>query len=76
MSKLKNTIIHVSIRRYKLVAIAVALFTIITGAFFPMITIDTDPENMLEKDEPVRVFHNQSKKRFNLRETIVLGVVN
>ncbi len=76
MSKLKNTIIHVSIRRYKLVAIAVALFTIITGAFFPMITIDTDPENMLEKDEPVRVFHNQSKKRFNLSETIVLGVVN
>jgi len=76
MSQLKNTLIELSIRRYKTVAVAVTLFTLLAGAFFPLITIDTDPENMLEKDEPVRVFHNESKKRFQLSDTIVLGVVN
>ena len=38
--------------------------------------IDTDPENMLAADEPVRVYHNEAKKRFGLNEMIVLGVVN
>lgn len=73
---MKNAIINFSIKRYRLVAIAIALFTVLTGAFFPLITIDTDPENMLEKTEPVRVFHNESKKRFDLSDTIVLGVIN
>lgn len=76
MKQLKNAIIRFSVNRYKLVAIATVLFTLITGAFIPLITIDTDPENMLEKDEPVRVFHNESKKRFNLSETIVMGVID
>ncbi len=76
MSNLKNAVIEFSIRRYKTVAVAVTLFTLAAGAFFPLITIDTDPENMLEKNEPVRVFHDESKKRFELSDTIVLGVVN
>lgn len=76
MSRLKNAVIEFSIKRYKLVAVAIFLCTVVSGAFFPMITIDTDPENMLEKTEPVRVFHNKSKKDFDLSETIVLGVIN
>ncbi len=38
--------------------------------------VDTDPENMLPKDEPIRVFHNKMQKEFALYEIIVLGVVN
>ena len=38
--------------------------------------VDTDPENMLAEDEPVRVFHGEAKKRFGLHDIIVLGVVN
>ncbi|MCB9987868.1 MAG: MMPL family transporter [Rhodospirillales bacterium] len=38
--------------------------------------IDTDPENMLSADEPVRVFHNAMKKEFALNDIIVVGVVN
>jgi len=38
--------------------------------------VDTDPENMLSADEPVRVFHNQSKQIFTLRDMVVVGVVN
>lgn len=76
MSKFKDFLIDLSIKHYKPVAFAVVLFTLITGAFLPFVVIDTDPENMLEKNEPVRVFHNESKKEFNLSETIVLGVIN
>jgi len=42
----------------------------------PQIKVDTDPENMLSSDEPVRVFHNQKKKEFGLYDFIVVGVVN
>ncbi len=38
--------------------------------------VDTDPENMLSIDEPVRVFHNESKQTFTLRDMVVIGVVN
>ncbi len=38
--------------------------------------IDTDPENMLERIEPARVFHNETKRRFDLSDILVLGVIN
>ncbi|MBW1999203.1 MAG: MMPL family transporter [Deltaproteobacteria bacterium] len=40
------------------------------------ITVDTDPENMLSKDEAVRIFHNRMKKVFSLHDMVVLGIVN
>jgi len=43
---------------------------------FPKIKVDTDPENMLSRDEFARVFHNQTKKEFSLYDFIVLGIVN
>jgi predicted RND superfamily exporter protein len=39
-------------------------------------TIDTDPENMLARDEPVRVFHDEAKDEFNLYDLVVVGIVN
>ncbi|RLA21958.1 MAG: RND transporter [Gammaproteobacteria bacterium] len=40
------------------------------------LTVDTDPENMLSPDEPVRLFHNRMKKEFSLNDIVVVGVVN
>ena len=40
------------------------------------IKIDTDPENMLSKQEPTRVFHNKMRRILNLHDIVVLGVVN
>jgi predicted RND superfamily exporter protein len=51
-------------------------FTVILGALIPLIKVDTDPENMLSADEPVRIFHNQTKKRFALSDIVVVGIVN
>ena len=38
--------------------------------------VDTDPENMLPANEPVRVFHNEEKKEMSLHDMVVLGMVN
>jgi len=38
--------------------------------------VDTDPENMLPEDEPVRVYHNAMKEEMSLSDIVVLGVVN
>lgn len=40
------------------------------------VQVDTDPENMLSRDEAVRVFHNRMKEAFSLRDMVVVGVVN
>ncbi len=76
MKILKNTLINFSINHYKLATLLMALFTVAMCAFFPRVEIDTDPENMLPKDEPKRVFHNETKKQFSLSETVVVGIVN
>ena len=72
----KQKIATYSIEHYKLITIIMVLFTLLLGAFIPLIKVDTDPENMLSSDEPVRVFHNQTKKQFALNDIVVVGIVN
>ncbi len=52
------------------------LATLLLGSLISMVRVDTDPENMLASDEPVRVFHDQSKKEFTLHDVVVVGIVN
>ncbi|MHC4622346.1 MAG: efflux RND transporter permease subunit [Planctomycetota bacterium] len=73
---LKEKVTHYSLRHYRLVTVVMAAFTLGLGALIPLIKVDTDPENMLAEDEPVRVFHNQTKERFNLSDIVVVGIVN
>ena len=76
MSTFKDKIVHFSVNHYKSVTVVMVLFTLICGAFLPLIKVDTDPENMLSADEPVRVFHTETKKQFDLSDMVVLGVIN
>ena len=58
--------------------IVISIAVIITAFFaaqFPKIKIDTDPENMLTKDEPARVFDHFTKEEFVLHDFIAVGVV-
>jgi len=73
---IRQKIADYSIRHYKLVTVVLVLFTLGLGALIPQIKVDTDPENMLSADEPVRVFHNQTKRDFVLSDIVVLGIVN
>lgn len=45
-------------------------------SFLPAINIDTDPENMLDENEEVRLFHNKMKQEFALHDMVVVGVFN
>lgn len=40
------------------------------------LAVDTDPENMLAADEPARQVHNHMKAQMNLRDMVVVGIVN
>ncbi len=72
----KKKITEYSIKHYKLVTTVMVAATLVLGAMLPLIKVDTDPENMLSPDEPVRLFHNQTKKKFNLSDIVVVGIVN
>ena len=72
----RHAITGYSIKHYKLVAIVITAFTLALGGVIPLIQVDTDPENMLSENEAVRVFHNQTKKRFALNDIVVVGIVN
>ncbi|MFH2054436.1 MAG: MMPL family transporter, partial [bacterium] len=58
----------------------IILVSVAITAFFamqlPKMKIDTDPENMLEADEPVRIFDHQVKEEFGLYDFIAVGVVS
>ena len=74
--ELKDTIVSFSVHHYKMITWIMVLFTLACGAMIPLIQVDTDPENMLSEDETVRVFHNQTKKTFDLNDIVVLGIIN
>lgn len=68
-------LINLSLKYPRTVIFLTIIVTAVLSFQFPKIKIDTDPENMLARDEPVRVFHNQVKKEFGINEMIVLGIL-
>lgn len=58
---------------------AIGLALVVTAFFgwqFRGMTIDTDPENMLEADQPDRIFYDAVQERFGINDLIVVGVVD
>ena len=75
MKKAIMKLVEFSIDRPKLVVLLTIIITLLFAIQFPKIKIDTDPENMLKADEPIRIFHQEVKKDFGIEELIVLGIV-
>jgi len=73
---LKQKTTDYSLSHPRVVTIVMVIVTLALGALIPLIKVDTDPENMLSADEPVRMFHSETKKRFALSDIVVVGVVN
>jgi uncharacterized protein len=84
-----NPIVLFSINHPKIISWLMALSTTIVlllatlpnfwpevMAPLPAIKIDTDPENMLSAEEPVRIYHNKMKKEFSLSDIVVVGITN
>lgn len=68
-------LVEFSVNKPKLVVLLTGAITVLFALQFPKIKIDTDPENMLRENEPIRVFHQQVKNDFGIEELIVLGIV-
>jgi len=69
-------LVHFSVDHPRLVIALTVALTLVFGLAFPKIKIDTDPENMLEEDQPDRVYYRQVKKDFGIYDLIVLGIVD
>lgn len=68
-------IVNFALRRPKFVFGITFALTFFALLQFFRVKIDTDPENMLPADEPVRVFNHEFKKEFSIYDYIVLGIV-
>lgn len=62
--------------RPKTVLVLAVVVTLLFGLQFPRIKIDTDPENMLEHDQPDRVLYDRVKRDFGIHDMIVVGIVD
>ncbi len=60
----------------KVVIASVVMMVVFSAMQLPKIKVDTDPENMLPKNELVRRIHHSVKKTFGVYDYIVLGIVN
>ena len=69
-------LIQYAIEKPKIIIGVTIILTAIALGQIPRIKVDTDPENMLPQDAPVRVFHREMKREFALYDLIVIGVVN
>ena len=84
---LKDSFVHYALNHPRKIVWAMVFFTVtllgIAAApnfvelpLLHPIAVDTDPENMLSEDEPVRIFHDHNKEEFALSDMVVVGVVN
>ncbi len=76
MGVVKEGITNFSIKHPFIVISIVVVLTAFFGYQLTNITIDTDPENMLPEDEPVRVFNDEVKEMFGIDDFIAVGVVD
>ena len=87
--KLGTSITTFSLDRSRTITVLMVVLTVVlallaslptlwpgTFRFLHPLKVDTDPENMLRADEPVRLFHNAMKREMSLSDIVVLGVVN
>jgi len=73
ISHKRHRLIAWSTEHPRTVVFAAILITILLAIPIPRAVIDTDPENMLGHDEPVRLMHERIKDEFGLADYLVIG---
>lgn len=74
IERVSMRLVEASMGRPRRVLALAAIATLILGGLFVRIRIDTDPENMLSSDAPVRVRNAELRERFQTGEMLVVGV--
>ena len=65
-----------SLDRPKTVIGLAVLVTALFATQFPKIKVDTDPENMLDARQEDRVYYDELKEEFGIRDMLVVGIVD
>ena len=73
---MKLALTNFSVKHPWLIAGAITIVTVLLALQFPKVEFDNDPENMLDEDEYIRVFHNQVKEKYSLYDFVIVGIVN
>lgn len=76
LKNVRQGFVRVALDHPRWVFVGVAALVVGFGVQMRHIRIDTDPENMLSDQEPVRIFHDKAKAQFGLHDTLVVGVAN
>ena len=74
MAKLALT--RFSIRHPWFIILGLLVLTTVFIFQFPKVHFDNDPENMLSPKEYVRIFNDEVKKKYNLYDFVIVGIVN
>lgn len=69
-------LVELGIRRPRTVLWVAGLLTIIAAGLFVRLQVDTDPENMLPSDHPVREANADLRERFGTGDVVVLALIN
>ncbi len=67
-------LVHLSIRSPRKVLAIIGVVTAAFAASFVFVQIDTDPENMLAEDAPVRVANAELRELFGSNQLLVVGL--
>jgi len=76
MDSLREAIVGLGLSRPKTIILGSLIVTLILGALIVRIEIDTDPENMLPEDDPVRVLNESLREDFGAQHMIALGIID
>jgi predicted RND superfamily exporter protein len=71
---IQDKTIELAIKKPKQVMVVGFILTLVFLAAFPNIKTDTDPVNMLDRNNPAVVLHNQLKKEFEVADVVALGI--
>ena len=76
MPSIQRSFLNLAIGRPKSIIIVMLLITAALAALMIRIDVDTDPENILPSDDPVRVLNRALKTDFGTRDMVVLGIID
>ncbi|MBT5714516.1 MMPL family transporter, partial [Candidatus Poribacteria bacterium] len=65
-----------SLDRPKTVLGLAVLITVLFATQLPKVKTDTDPENMLDASQEDRVYYDELKEEFGIRDMLVVGIVD
>ena len=76
LDSIGSAIVDLAINRPRFIIASALLIAVVLAALIVRVQIDTDPENMLPGDDPVRVLNESLREDFGTRDVIALGIVD